>query len=127
MRGAVMSAFFGLRRSCGLMAAAAVISYIVMRIHSIYLAGIPIGGEAALNEMFFAVQTVLLICEWVFGLIAVGSCIFCRPFFAGALGIVIKLLLIAAVSALALFAVWLVAGFGGANAVSAAEAKIFFG
>ncbi|WP_432651244.1 hypothetical protein [Huintestinicola sp.] len=121
-----MGTFLSLRKNCGLMAAAAIISYIVMQIHSGYLSGIPIGEEAPLNEIFFAVQTVLLVCEWIFGLIAVGSCIFYRPSLAGAVGIILKLLLIAAVSALALSAVWLVARFGGANAVTAAGVKIFY-
>ncbi|MGN0637346.1 MAG: hypothetical protein ACI4J0_03150 [Huintestinicola sp.] len=121
-----MGAFLSLRRTCGVMAAAALISYIVMRIHSVYLAGILPGAEAPASEIFFAVQTVLLVCEWIFGLLAVGSCIFCRQFLPGAVGIMLKLLLIAAVSALALFAVWLVAGFGGANAMTAAGVKIFY-
>lgn len=108
------------------MAAAAVISYIVMRIQSVYLQCVPIGEEAPLNEIFFAVHTVLLVCEWICGLIAVGSCLLYRPALAGASGIILKLLLIAAVSAIALFAVWLVAEFGCANAGVAAAVNIIF-
>lgn len=121
-----MGAFLSLRKTCCLMAAAVIVSYIVMRLHSVYLAAIPPGAPAPAGEIFFAVQTVLLVCEWIFGLIAVGSCIFSRPFHTGALGIILKLLLIAAVSVLALSAVWLVARFGGANAVNEAAAKIFY-
>ncbi len=122
-----MGAFFSLRRTCGCMAAAAVISYIVMRIHSGYLAFAAAETGAVWSEIFFAVQTILLICEWIFGLIAVGSCIFYRPSVPGIGGALIKLLLIAVMSAFTLFILWLVAEFGGANAISAAEAKIFFG
>lgn len=120
-----MRAFLSLRRTFGLMAAAALISYIVMRIHSSYLSDIPMGTEMLWSEIFFAVQTVLLLCEWIFGLIAVGICIFYQPSVTGAVGIFLKLLLIAVIAAIALFAVWLVAKFGGANAISAAGVKFF--
>lgn len=108
------------------MAAAAVISYIVMCVHTAYLADIPVGAEAEWSEIFFALQTVLLVGEWIWGLIAVGSCIFYRPPFQGAAGVLLKLLLIAAAAAVSLFAVGLVAEFGGANAVSETGMKIFF-
>lgn len=121
-----MGAFLSLRKTGGLMAAAAVVSYIVMRIHSIYLANIPIGAEAPWSEMFFAVQTVLLVCECIIGLIAVGNCIFYRPSLTGAAGVLMKLLLIAAAAAVSLLAVWLVARFGGANAVSSAGMSFIF-
>ena len=115
-----MGAFFGLRRTGGMMIAAAVISYIVMLIHREYLVRLPIGGENVLGELFFGIQTILLVAEMILGLLAVGSCIFFRPPLEGMLSLVLKLLLIAGVSAAALGAVWLVASFGAANAVSAA-------
>lgn len=121
-----MGTFLSLRRTGGLMAAAAVLSYAVMRIHSVYLADIPVGAEAPRSELFFAFQTVLLVFEWILGLIAVGSCIFYRSPFPGVTGTVLKLLLIAAAAAVSLFAVWLVARFGGANAAAAAGMKIIF-
>ena len=108
------------------MAAAAVISYLVMCIHKAYLADIPVGAEAVWSEMFFALQTVLLVAEWIFGLAAVGSCIFYRPPFQGAAGVLLKLLLISAAVAVSLFAVWLVARFGGANAVAATGMSFIF-
>ena len=120
-----MGAFLSLRKTVGLMAAAAVVSYIIMRIHSIYLENIPVGADAPWSEIFFAVQTGLLVCEWILGLIAVGNCIFYRPSLTGAAGVLLKLLLIGAAAAVSLFAVWLVARFGGANAVSSVGMKIF--
>ncbi len=115
-----MGAFISLRRTGGIMTAAAVLSFIVMIVHRKYLDCLPLWGEDILGEVFFGVQTVLLVVEMIFGLLAVGSCIFFHPPMDGILGIVLKLLLIAAVSAAALGGVWLVARFGGANAVSAA-------
>lgn len=98
------------------MVGTAVISYIVMVIHREYLACLPAGEENVFGELFFGLQTVLLVAELIFGLLAVGSCVFFHPPMAGALGVFLKLLLLAVVSAGVLGILWLVAGFGGANA-----------
>ncbi|MBQ5332505.1 MAG: hypothetical protein J6K92_04515 [Oscillospiraceae bacterium] len=115
-----MGAFISLKRTGGTMIAAAVLSFVVMIIHREYIACLPIGGEDVLGELFFGIQTVLLVAEMILGLLAVGSCIFLRSPMDGMLSCFLKLLLIAAVSAAALGIVWLVAYFGEVNAVSAA-------
>ncbi|MCI7767616.1 MAG: hypothetical protein MSJ26_06510 [Oscillospiraceae bacterium] len=111
-----MGTFFSLRRSGGLMIAAAALSYIVMVIHREYLLCLPLGSEDALGEIFFGIQSVLLVAEMIFGLMAVGCLIFLHPAMKGLIGLFLKLLLIIGVSAAALGAVRLVAYFGGVNA-----------
>lgn len=111
-----MGAFFSLRRTLGAMALAAAASYAVMRIHSAYLAACT---EGQYSEIFFAVQTILLVIQCILGLMLVGGSIFYRPSGAGMSCVCIKILLVLVMTALSLFGIWLVAEFGAANAAFA--------
>lgn len=108
-----MGAFFSLRRTVGYMILAAAASYAVMRLHSIYLGAYPDGQY---SEIFFALQTILLVVQCILGLMLVGISIFYSPSGAGIICTLQKLFLTLIMSALAVFGIWLVAGFGSANA-----------
>lgn len=98
------------------MALAAAVSYAVMRCHSVYLGAY---GEGEYSEIFFAVQTILLVIQCILGLMLVGGSIFYRPSGAGMACVCIKILLVLVMTALSLLGIWLVAEFGAANAASA--------
>ena len=108
-----MGAFFSLRRTVGYMILAAAASYAVMRLHSVYLGAYPDGRY---SEIFFALQTVLLVVQCILGLMLVGISIFYNPSCAGIMCTVMKIFLVLIMSALAVFGIWLVAGFCSANA-----------
>ena len=111
-----MGAFFSLRKTVGCMILAAAASYAVMRLHSIYLGAYPDGQY---SEIFFALQTILLVVQCILGLMLVGISIFYDPAGAGIICTFQKLFLVLIMSALAVLGIWLVAGFSSANASSA--------
>ena len=92
---------------------AAAASYLVMRLHSIYLGACPDGQY---SEIFFAVQTILLVLQCIWGLVLVGVSLFYTPSGAGIMCTVMKIFLVLAMTGLAVLGIWLVAQFGSVNA-----------
>lgn len=117
-----MGAFFSLRKTVGCMILAAAASYLVMRLHSIYLEVCP---EGQYSEMFFAVQTILLVLQCIGGLILVGVSLFYTPSGAGIMCAVMKIFLVLAMTGLAVLGIWLVAQFGSVNATAPVNALAF--